>query len=79
MAIMLFFEMSIFFIEIMYLNWMLKVNEIIYSSMGVDIYVSNDFLRTKFYIGTEVLFTMLHSIERIKVTKTKSHKITYLV
>jgi hypothetical protein len=60
---------------------MLKVNEIIYSSMGVDIYVSNDFLKTKFYIGTNFSFIMLHAIQRIRirVTKTKSHKITYLV
>jgi hypothetical protein len=57
---------------------MLKVNEIIYSSMGLDIYVSNDFLRTKFYIGIEFLFTMLHAIQHIQVTKTKSYKITYL-
>jgi hypothetical protein len=58
---------------------MVKGNKIIYSSMGVDIYVGNGFLRTKFYIGTEFLFTMLHTIQCIQETKTKSHKITYLV
>jgi hypothetical protein len=57
---------------------MLKVIETIYSSMGVDINVNYDFWRTKFYIGIEFLFTMLHTIWRIQITKTKSHKITYL-